>query len=114
RLAGVEPAARGFEVRRGEDTVAPGASRSVTLRGVSASATSPNVRTHPANHGEFAALVLQGFPTKLVLPREAAALLGVNRDTIYRLCASGELPHVRVGSVLRVDLTGYLAMRRPS
>ena len=40
--------------------------------------------------------------------------MGVNRDTIYRLCASGELPHVRVGSVLRVDLTGYLAMRRPS
>ena len=113
RLAGVEPAARGFEVRGGEDTVAPGASRSVTLRGVSASATSPNVPTHPANHGEFAALVLQGFSGKLVSPRQAAALLGVNRETIYRLCARSELPNVRIGSVLRIDLAAYLAKRRP-
>jgi excisionase family DNA binding protein len=58
--------------------------------------------------------VLQGFPAKLVSPREAGALLGVNRETIYRLCARGELPHVRVGSVLRIDLAGYLAQRRPS
>src|SRR5712691_7936234 len=72
RLAGVEPAARGFEVRRGEDTAAPAASRSVTLRGVSSSPTSPNVPPHPANHGEFAALVLQGFSGRLVSPREAA------------------------------------------
>jgi excisionase family DNA binding protein len=56
--------------------------------------------------------VLQGFSGKLVSPREAAALLGVNRETIYRLCARGEVPHVRVGSVLRVDLAGYLAQRQ--
>ena len=75
---------------------------------------SPNVPTHPDNHGPFAALVLQGFSARLVSPREAAALLGVNRETIYRLCSRGELPHFRVGSVLRVDLAGYLAQRRPS
>jgi len=109
RLAGVEPAARGFEVRSGELTALPAGSRSVTLRGVGASLTSPNVPTHPDNHGPFAALVLQGFPATLVSPREAAALLAVNRETIYRLCSRGELPHIRVGSALRVDLAAYLA-----
>jgi excisionase family DNA binding protein len=58
--------------------------------------------------------VLQGLAGKLVAPRKAAALLGVNRETIYRLCARGELPHVRVGAALRIDLFGYLARRRTS
>ena len=40
-------------------------------------------------------------------PKQAAQRLGVNCETIYRLCVRGELPHVRVGSVLRVDLAGY-------
>ena len=48
--------------------------------------------------------MLQGFSGKLVSPRQAAALLGVNRETIYRLCARSELPNVRIGSVLRIDL----------
>ena len=109
RLAGVEPAARGFEERGGEPTAVPGASRSVTSRGVTDSRTSPNVSPRPANHGEFAALVLHGFSRKLVSPREAAAFLGVNQETIYRLCARGELAHVRVGSALRIDLAAYLA-----
>jgi excisionase family DNA binding protein len=42
-----------------------------------------------------------------VSPREAAALLGVNRETIYRLCSRGDLRHVRVGSILRVDLANH-------
>ena len=111
RLAGVEPAARGFEVRSGELTAPPGASRFVTLRGVGDSPTSPNVPEHPANHAPFAALVLQGFSGRLVSPREAAALLGVNRETIYRLCSRGELPFVRIGSALRIDLAAHLAQR---
>ncbi len=108
RLAGVEPAARGFEVGDLALTEESGESRSVTLRGVTNSAVSPNVSPHPANHGEFAALVLHGFSGKLLSPRQAAAVLGVNRETIYRMCARGELLHVRIGSVLRVDLGGYL------
>jgi len=52
--------------------------------------------------------VLHGSEARLVSPREAAARLDVNRETIYRLCARGELRHVRVGSALRVDLAGYL------
>src|SRR5439155_3140211 len=105
----VEPAARGFEVRHGELTALQAASRSVTLRGVGDSPTYPNVSPHPDNPGQFAALVLQGFSGKLVSPRQAAELLGVNRETIYRLCSRGELPHIRVGSALRVDLAAYLA-----
>ncbi len=90
----------------------PGASRSVTSRGVTDSRTSPNVSPRPANHGEFAASVLHGFSAKLVSPRDAAAVLGVNRETIYRLCARGELAHVRVGSALRIDFAGYLLARK--
>src|ERR1700687_4721217 len=99
RLEGLEPPTDGLEGRNGQLTALPAASRSVTFRGVGASPTSPNVPTHPANLGQFAALVLQGFPPRLVSPREAAALLGVNRETIYRLCSRGDLPHVRIGSV---------------
>ncbi len=57
--------------------------------------------------------MLQGLSRKLVSPRQAAALLGVNRETIYRLCTRGMLPHVRIGSVLRIDLASYVA-RQPS
>ena len=108
RLAGVEPAARGFEVRRRELTALPAASRSVTLRRVGDSPTSPNVSPRPANHGQFAALVLQEF----LSPKEAAQRLGVNRETIYRLCARGELPHMRVGSALRIELARYVDKSR--
>jgi excisionase family DNA binding protein len=108
RLAGVEPAARGFEVRPEGLPAGSGASRSVTFRGLSASPTSPNVPTHPDKPGQFAALVLQALPGKLVSPHQAAELLGVNRETIYRLCSRGDLRCLRVGSILRVDLAGYL------
>jgi len=105
RLEGVEPPARGFEVGDRGLPEEPDASRPVTFRGVTPAAISPNVPTHPANHGEFAALVLHDF----VSPKEAAARLRVHAETIYRLCARGVLPHVRVGSALRIDLAGYLA-----
>ena len=45
----------------------------------------------------------------LISPKEAAARLGIKRCTVYRLCAKGELPHVRVGSLLRIDVDAYLA-----
>jgi excisionase family DNA binding protein len=107
RLEGVEPPARGFEVRGGDHPDESDASRRFTFRTLTKSAVSPNVSPHPANHDQFAALVLQAVAALLVSPREAAARLGVNRETIYRLCARGKLPHVRVGSLLRVDLRAY-------
>ncbi|TMB32894.1 MAG: helix-turn-helix domain-containing protein [Deltaproteobacteria bacterium] len=33
----------------------------------------------------------------------------MNRETIYRLCARGELPHLRVGSSLRLLLADVIA-----
>jgi excisionase family DNA binding protein len=83
------------------------ASQFLAFRGVTASAAFRNVPTSPANHGDFAALVLHGF----LSPKAAAEQLGVHRETIYRLCARGELPHVRIGAVLRVDLGAYVARK---
>jgi len=46
---------------------------------------------------------------------EAAELLGVCRDTVYRMCDRGELPHVRFANFLRVplaDLEAFITGRR--
>jgi putative molybdopterin biosynthesis protein len=55
------------------------------------------------------------LPELLLSPAQAAAQLGVNRETVYRLIARGELTAARVGSVLRVsptDLAEYLKRSR--
>jgi excisionase family DNA binding protein len=47
--------------------------------------------------------------------REVAARLRVCTDTVYRLCASGELQHVRVSNAVRIadaDLRDFLRRRR--
>jgi excisionase family DNA binding protein len=73
-------------------------------------AISPNVPTHPDNHHQFAALVLHGSE-RLCSPKEAAVRLGIKRSTVYSLCAKGELPCVRIGSLWRIDVDGFLAGR---
>ena len=40
----------------------------------------------------------------LIRPSEAAEVLGIGRTKIYELIARGEVPSVRVGSVIRVPL----------
>jgi len=48
----------------------------------------------------------------MLTAREVAAILGVCRDTVYELCARGELPHVRVLNAIRVvraDLEKFIA-----
>jgi excisionase family DNA binding protein len=57
--------------------------------------------------------VLQGSGC-LFSPKEAADRLGIKRSTVYSLCAKGELPNVRVGSLLRIDLAAFIAARRLS
>jgi len=49
---------------------------------------------------------------RLVSAKEAAERLGIKRCTIYTLCAKGELPHVRVGSLLRIDVEAFLVAHR--
>jgi excisionase family DNA binding protein len=41
-------------------------------------------------------------PARLLTVREAARLLWVSPATVYKLCARGELAHVRVLNVIRI------------
>ncbi len=101
----------GFGVGDPDHPTASEASRPLTSRTVTNSAPSPNDSPHPADHGQFAALVLHGSRT-LLSPKQAAFRLGIKRSTVYRLCAKGALPHVRFGSLLRIDVEAYLAAPR--
>src|SRR5229473_3136533 len=66
-------------------------------------------QTLAAETKNFAALVLHdsavravsGLDTLLTV-RDVAAILRVCRDTVYRLCATGDLPHVRVLNAIRI------------
>jgi excisionase family DNA binding protein len=70
----------------------------------------------------FAALVLHDSAARaasaadrLLTVREVAALLNVCRDTVYQLCARGELPHVRVLNAIRIapaDIADFIATHR--
>ena len=70
----------------------------------------------------FAALVLQDSELRavsgvnaLLTVREVAAILRVCRDTVYRLCAKGQLPHVRILTSIRIapaDLDAFLGIHR--
>jgi excisionase family DNA binding protein len=82
------------------------ASHPFTFRTLTGSDVSPNVSPRPANHGEFAALVLHEKPMS---PAQAADHLRVSRATLCRLCARGEIPHLRVGSSLRLLLADVIA-----
>jgi excisionase family DNA binding protein len=42
----------------------------------------------------------------LLTPAEMAATLGVGRTTAYQLIASGEIPVVRIGRLVRVPVDG--------
>jgi excisionase family DNA binding protein len=60
---------------------------------------------------------LLGTPTILLTARAVAGRLGVNRETIYRLAARGDLPVVYVGGAVRFaadDVAGFLARQGES
>ena len=44
--------------------------------------------------------------------REAARLLGVSTATVYKLCARGELAHVRLLNVVRIAPDALVAVTR--
>jgi len=88
-----------------------------------------NQSNHPScSHGitaetkNFAALVLHdstllavSASDRLFTVREVAVFLHVCRDTVYQLCARGELRHVRVLNAIRVapgDIADFIAARR--
>src|SRR2546421_664307 len=45
----------------------------------------------------------------LISPQDAAHRLGVCRATVYNLCKRGVLPHVRIGSSVRLALPDVIA-----
>jgi excisionase family DNA binding protein len=71
--------------------------------------TAPRVATTPTA-ADLA--VLYGGRGRLLRVAEVAEQLGVCNATVYRLCESGELPHLRVVNSIRVrprDLAEYVA-----
>ena len=55
--------------------------------------------------------MLQGFLTV----RDVAAQLCVSTATVYKLCAAGELPHVRILGAIRIasdNLAAFVERRR--
>jgi excisionase family DNA binding protein len=57
----------------------------------------------------------QGSRPTLLNVRQVAHLLGVSTATVYRLCETGELAHLRVSHALRIavgDLVAYLQRGR--
>ena len=79
-------------------------------------------QTLAAETKKFAALVLHDSELRavsggnaLLTVREVAAILRVCRDTVYRLCAKSELPHVRILNAIRIapaDLDAFLSIHR--
>ena len=55
--------------------------------------------------------ILHTKPT--VTADEAAALLGVSTETVYRAARTGELGSVRVGRLVRIRSTALLALLDP-
>jgi len=50
----------------------------------------------------------------LLTSQEATRVLNVSTDTVYRLCAQGELPQVRVANVIRIaPADGTLSYTKP-
>lgn len=71
--------------------------------------TAPRVATTPTT---LDLAVLYGGRGRLLRVAEVAEQLGVCNATVYRLCESGELPHLRVVNSIRVrpkDLAEYVA-----
>jgi excisionase family DNA binding protein len=84
-------------------------------------APSPSVPLSPPDHSPFASPLASGeagpvavrlvVAVALLTVREVAARLRVQPVTVYRLCARGSLPHLRVSNAIRVrteDLEDYL------
>lgn len=45
----------------------------------------------------------------LLTPKEAAQVIQVGRSTMYRLVGAGKVPHVRIGTSIRVPVEGLRA-----
>ena len=48
----------------------------------------------------------------LLRPTEAAEAIGIGRSKVYELLASGDLPSIRIGGVIRVPVTEVACVDR--
>ena len=58
---------------------------------------------------------VEPLPERLLPVREVAARLEVSEATVYKLCARGELAHVRFGNAVRIgraDLAAFIERGR--
>ena len=80
---------------------------------IAPSRSDSSTRHLPENEKRRSVIVPLSRP--LLTVRQVAALLSVSTATVYRLCDLDELPHTRIGNVIRVapaDLEAYLAGER--
>jgi excisionase family DNA binding protein len=69
----------------------------------------------PLLHGRRGLRVLRGGRDGLLSVRDVAEELGVCTATVYRLCADGQLAHVRILNAVRVtprDLADFIDRQR--
>lgn len=45
----------------------------------------------------------------LISVQETARIMGIGKDTVYALCNSGQLPHIRLGKRILVSVDGLKA-----
>ncbi len=55
------------------------------------------------------AVSIRVVPGRLLTVRDVARVLGLSTATIYRLCKTGELLHLRVANAVRVHLNDLRA-----
>jgi excisionase family DNA binding protein len=123
--AGLEPTTPGFGVRKNTSQSVADGGRSLQIQQVMDGDLSRGSLGIAPNSESFGAIVVQGHPDartsgpRLVGPyftaREVAARLRVCTATVYRLCDSGKLAHVRVSNAVRVgedDLRAFLRKER--
>ena len=75
--------------------------------------TNPFAATFAATSSPALAGV-RGGADDLISVREVAKRLGVSTATVYRLCDSGALPHVRVSNAIRFAPEAIAAFAAPS
>jgi excisionase family DNA binding protein len=81
--------------------------------GWGAPGTAPRTTTSPTMADLYA---LQARRDRLLTVRDAADMLGVGTWAVYRLCETGELPHIRIVESIRIrpaDLAAFIAQNRP-
>jgi len=113
RETGIEPAT--LSLGKYESGIAVVNSASQPVGNIQIDDDAPSQRTPPETtiRKDFASPLLPDFSALLTV-KEVASRLRVCTAPIYRLCTTGELPHLRVGATIRIreaDLRAFCCRR---